>query len=189
MAKLDRELTEKFFNCTDAEDVIKVVNEANSLGKDLETASRVSIDEVLNKFYQKRCTGTKKHAIEMLLGAIRGENIPDIPTTPSVYKQEVTLDQYSKELAAEGEERFNLIKQVIEEFITGMKKYYDYTEKILKKSPRLRALRSTDEDLIEIGRKSLIYVAGRDKSGKIYLMKREPKRMEEATKYKWDLFL
>lgn len=82
--KLDRELTEKLFNCSTVDDVTTVVNEANAAGKDLETASRISIDEVLNKIYHKRCTGTKKHAVTMLQGAVRGEDIPDVSTTPSL---------------------------------------------------------------------------------------------------------
>lgn len=188
--KLDRELTEKLFNCSTVEDVVAVVNEANVAGKNLETASRISIDEVLNKFYHKRCTGTKKHAVDMLQGAVRGEDIPDVSTTPSLTPTPtISLDQYAKELAAEGEERMALIKESSEEAVSAMKKYYDYTDKIMAKSPRLRALRATDDELAEVGKTSMVFVAGRDKSGKIYLMKREPKRMEEAIKYKWDLIL
>lgn len=188
--KLDRELTEKLFNCATVEDLTAVVNEADTLGKDLKTASRISIDEVLNKFYHKRCTGTKEHAVNMLRGAIRGEDIPDVSTTPSLTPTPaITLDQYAKELAAEGEERMALIKESSEEAVSAMKKYYDYTDKIMAKSPRLRALRATDDELAEVGKTSLVFVAGRDKEGKIYLMKREPKRMEDAIKYKWDLIM
>ena len=47
--KLDRELTERFFNCSSAEELSQIVDETIQSGKDLETASRISIDEVLNK--------------------------------------------------------------------------------------------------------------------------------------------
>ena len=188
--KLNRELTEKLFNCTTVEDLINVVNEAETLGIDLNTASRISIDEVLNKFYHKRCTGTKEHAVKMLIGAVHGEDIPDISTTPSLAPTPaMPLDQYVKEMSAEGEERMALIKESSEEAVSAMKKYYEYTDKIMAKSARLRALRATDDELAEIGKSSLVFVAGRDKSGKIYLMKREPKRMEDAIKWKWDLIV
>lgn len=188
--KLDRNLTESLFNCTTAEDLQSVINDALNAGKDLNTASRISIDEVLNKFYHKRCTGTKEHAVKMLIGAINGQDIPDVSTTPSLTPTpSITLDQYAKELAAEGEERMALLKESADEVVSAMKKYYEYTDKLMAKSARLRALRATDDELAEIGKTSLVYVAGRDKDGKIYLMKREPKRMEDAIKWKWDLIL
>lgn len=188
--KLDRELTEKFFNCATAEELTQIIENATAEGKDLKTASRISIDEVLNKFYHKRCTGTKEHAVTMLLGAIRGEDIPDVSTTPSLTASPVvSLDQYSKEMQAEGEERMAMLKEALDDAANGMKKYYEYFGKILDKNPRLRALRATTDEAAELGKNSLVYVAGRDKSGEIYLMKREPKRMEDAIKWKWDLIM
>lgn len=188
--KLDRELTEKFFSCKSAEEVAKVVSEAEAAGKNLESASRISIDEVLNKFYHKRCTGTKSHAVTMLKGAIIGQDVPDVSLTPTVSTApRMTLDQYAKELSAEGDERIALLKEALEEAMNNQKKYYEYTDKILERNPRLRALRATDAEMAEIGKTSLVFVAGKAQDGRYYLMKREPKRMEDAVKFKWDLIL
>ena len=77
MAKLNRDLTERMFKCQSNDDVKALI----ATGEDLSTVSRMAIDEVLKKVYNKRCTGVKEHAIEMLKGAAEGIDVPDVAVT------------------------------------------------------------------------------------------------------------
>jgi hypothetical protein len=174
MAKLNRELTEKLFKCVSNEDVQAVI----ATGEDLLTASRMAIDEVLKKVYNKRCTGVKEHAVEMLKGAATGVDVPDVAVTPNLNapaKPEVpTMDP---------EERMSRMKNRAEELVAGAKdNFIRFTQ--LKRDAELKMLGFNEDDCKFVAKDNEKIVCGADSSGKLYLMKRDQAVMDDLSS-KW----
>lgn len=174
MAKLNRELTERLFKCASNEDVQAIL----ATGDDLLTASRMAIDEVLKKVYNKRCTGVKEHAVEMLKGAANGVDVPDVSVTPNLNapaRPEVpTIDP---------EERMSRIKSRAEELVDNAKDNFIRMGQ-LKRDAELKMLGFTDEDCKFAAKDNEKIVCGADSSGKLYLMRRDQSVMDELSS-KW----
>lgn len=182
--KLNRELTEKLFNCTTVEDLTNVVNEAETLGIDLNTASRISIDEVLNKFYHKRCTGIKEHAVKMLIGAVRGEDIPDIPTTPSLKAPNpVPFEKYAQVAMITPEERANKICERVSTLVDEAPDNFIMFSN-LRKDPEIKSLSVSEEDMQKLFVTHSSVVVGLNSRKKMYAMRRDPEVMQ-ALSSKW----
>lgn len=174
MAKLDRELTEKLFKCQTKEDVQAVV----ASGADLLSASRMALDEVLKKVYNKRCTGVKEHAVEMLKGAVNGVDVPDVAVTPS-------LNAPAKPTipTMDPEERLAKLKARAEELVFNAKDHFIRIGQI-KRDAEMKMLGFSDEDCKLAAKDNEKIVCGSDSSGKLYLMERNQATMDELSS-KW----
>ena len=177
--KLNREITEKFFNCTSKEELAGIIEWASANGIDLITASRISIDEVLKKFFKKRCTGLKEHAVKMLVGSVNGEDVPDISVTPSLEtppKAAVTFKEYAEISKMTTDERsskiIDRVTAIVDElsFVRRTKLFRD---------PELKLLSLTEDDLKILFCSNPKVVVGLDSNQKIYAMKRDPATMKK----------
>lgn len=171
MKKLDYELTRKLFECKDEADIKSLVES----GADLETASRLSLDEVLAKVFNRTCHGTKDLAIKMLEGELRGEHIPDVADTNVQYEKNVAV------VNMDPEERKQRIKARLEDYTRVMPKYWEYSKKVIK-DPELRVLGATEEDIKFASIGSEVVICGKDRSNKLYICKNEPQYVEECLK-------
>ena len=160
MAKLNRELTERLFKCVTSEDVQAVI----ASGEDLLTASRMAIDEVLKKVYNKRCTGVKEHAVEMLKGAANGVDVPDVAVTSNL-NAPARLKNRAEELVANAKDNFIRMTQ-------------------LRRDAELKMLGFNEDDCKFVAKDNEKIVCGADSSGKLYLMKRDQAVMDELSS-KW----
>lgn len=178
MAKLDRELTEKLFKCQTKEDVQAVV----ASGADLLNASRMAIDEVLKKVYNKRCTGVKEHAVEMLRGAVNGVDVPDVAVTPNLNapaKPAVpTMDP---------EERAAKLRARAEELVFDAKDHFIRSASI-KRDAEMKMLGFSEEDCKLVAKDNEKIVCGADSRGKLYLMERNQAKMDEMSSQWGDKF-
>ena len=174
MAKLNRDLTERMFKCQSNDDVKALI----ATGEDLSTVSRMAIDEVLKKVYNKRCTGVKEHAIEMLKGAAEGIEVPDVAVTPNLNapkKPEIP--------AIDPEERMARLKTRAEELVFGSKDHFIRMGQ-LKRDAELKMLGFSDDDCKFVAKDNEKIVCGADSSGKLYLMERNQATMDELSS-KW----
>ena len=174
MAKLDRELTEKIFKCQTNEDVKAVIDS----GADLSTVSRMAIDEVLTRVYKKRCTGVKELAVQMLVGAANGVDVPDVSVTP-----DLNQPKRPEVPSIDPEERINRIRERAVTLVFAAKDHFIRMTQ-LRKDPELKMLGASDEDMKFIAKDNEKVVCGADSSGKIYLMERDQKVMDELSS-KW----
>lgn len=174
MAKLNRDLTERMFKCQSDEDVKALI----ATGEDLLTVSRMAIDEVLKRVYNKRCTGVKEHAVEMLKGAANGVDVPDVAVTPNLNapkKPEIP--------AIDPEERMSRLKTRAEELVFSAKDHFIRIGQ-LRRDAELKMLGFSDEDCKVVAKDNAKIVCGADSSGKLYLMERNQATMDELSS-KW----
>lgn len=174
MAKLDRELTEKLFKCASNEDVQAVL----ATGEDLLTASRMAIDEALKKVYNKRCTGVKEHAVEMLKGAANGVDVPDVSVTPNL-----NAPTKPQAPAMDPEERMSRMKTRAEELVASAKDNFIRFNQ-LKRDAELKMLGFTEDDCKFVAKDNEKIVCGADSSSKLYLMRRDQATMDDLSS-KW----
>ena len=177
--KLNREITEKFFNCTSKEELAGIIEWASVNGIDLITASRISIDEVLKKFFKKRCTGLKEHAVKMLVGAVNGEDVPDISTVPVLeIPKAVTFEKYAEISKMTPEERSSKIRDRVTTMVNEKSDHFVRGFKLFRDS-ELKLLSLNENDLKTLFCDHPTVVIGLDSSKKIYAMKRDPATMKE----------
>lgn len=170
--KLDRVITEKMFKCTSKEDVETILNS----GADLNTCSRLAIDEVLAKIFSKRCHGTKELAIKMLEGSVKGFEVPDVNDAG------VSYSEAAQDLGISPEERAAKIKENVERIAQEMPKYYSYLNRF-KSDPQLKALGASEDDIKFSVLNSEVAICGQGVSSKkFYIMKRTPENIEIAQK-------
>lgn len=170
--KLNREITEKMFKCTNKEDVKEIVNS----GANLTECSRLAIDEVLVKVFQKRCHGTKDLAIKMLCGAVNGQDVPDVNDSGISYMEA------SENLGISPEERSAQIKARVETITQEMPKYYAYLPRF-KSDPQLKALSASEDDIRFSVLNSDVAICGQGvQSHKFYIMKKTPENIAIAQK-------
>ena len=172
--KLNRELTEKLFNCTTEEDLKAIL----ATGDDLNTASRMAIDEALNKVYRKKCTGVKELAVQMLVGAANGINVPDVSVTPNLNQPELNDIP-----ALDPQVRMDRIKERLVEVVFATKDKFIRASQ-LKKDPELRMLGLSDEDLRFASKGHDKIVCGSDSHGKLYMMERNAATIADLSS-KW----
>lgn len=170
--KLDSVITEKMFKCATADDVKNILNS----GADLTRCSRLSIDEVLARIFNKRCHGTKELAIRMLEGAINGVEVPDVNDAGLSYSES------AQELGISPEERAEKIKIRVEEIAQTMPKYYAYLNRF-KSDPQLKALGASEDDIRFSVLNSTVAICGQGvQSRKFYIMKRTDEYIAIAQK-------
>jgi hypothetical protein len=172
--KLNRELTEQLFKCNSEEELKAII----ATGADLNTASRMAIDEVLNRVYKKRCTGIKDLAVQMLVGAANGVEVPDVSVTP-----DLNQPQAPQIPGIDPEERMERIKVRTEAVVFGAKDHFIRMPAV-KKDAELKMLGASDEDLKKVASGNEKIVCGSDSNGKLYLMERNEQVMNDLSS-KW----
>lgn len=172
MVKLNYELTERLLN-VDSEDALKQMHQE---GVNFAECSRVSIDEVLQKVYKKKCNSTKDKAVEMLIALINGQEVEDILETPTGVHHEDNSPASQMDPVL----RMQKIKERMEVLVTNMPNYYEYSKKLIR-DPEMKMLGATEEDLKEVSKESEVSICGQGwKSHKYYLMKKTPENIKIA---------
>lgn len=174
--KLDRELTKKMFDAKTADDVKAII----ATGADLNTISRMALDEVLNRIFKKRCTGLKELAVRMLEGAVRGEDIPDVPVAPSLNPPPAPRPGIPN---LTPEERAERIQNRLLEIVWNAKDHFiRFTQ--IRRDGDMKMLGATEDDMKLVCKDHEKMVCGADSNGKIYVMERNPEVMEAlSSKY------
>lgn len=196
MLTLSKELTEKLFTTETIDDLVQIVNDKSVK---LEQASRMSIDQVLTKFFHKRCSGNKQNAIEMLTSLCNGKD--DVENKPmaldiNTIRKESLKSNKSNEKAKEKvltniteEKRLAMIKSMVEKLVdeANNKEHYVYMNK-LKRNPELKILAIDEEDVKKVSIDNPKIVAGLDINKKLYVMKRDQKVMDYYIKKSNNVF-
>ena len=144
MKKLDYELTKKMFDCKTKEDVQNL----QSTGADFATCSRLSIDEVLSKVFNRTCHGTKDLAIQMIVGELNGQYVPDVADT-----NVSTESNGDKIVGMDPTERMNRISSRLDEIVSCIKSSDILYVKKAVKDPELKLLSASEEDIVRISSK------------------------------------
>lgn len=198
MAKLDRELTEKLFLIENLDDLKKLINEDKV---DLERASRMALDQVLTKFFSTRCTGNKQNCIKMIVSRCNEGTQEAVENEPmavdyNTIRKEARKENKSNKVSTAPkvdniteEKRLYMIKTVVESMVATArnKEHYVYAKK-LKRNPDLKILVATDDDIIKVSIDNPNVVAGIDREGVLYVMKRDQKVMDYYVEHSHNKF-
>ena len=141
MKKLDYELTSKMFGCSTREEI----DEMYKAGADFATASRLAIDEVLSKVFNRTCTGTKDLAVQMIIGELLGQFVADVAD------DNVSMEKNGEDIVRlTPEERFERINARVEEVISKLATNDSVLVKKVMKDAELVLLATSEIDILSV---------------------------------------
>lgn len=180
MKQLDYELTTKLFEC----ETIEELKQLHESGKDLETCSRLSIDEALGRLFNVRCYGRKPEAVQMLVDGILGKPIVQSSSKPdsNLFIEDNSVEQLDEST------RLERISKRVDTITSSMSRFWNYYTKYLK-DPELKKLNTTEEDLKLVTKSSEISLSGYGGSKKLYIMRREQDLIDQVLANGETLFL
>lgn len=176
--------TSKILAVESVKELQKMVNDPSI---NLDEVSRMAIDNLIKKFFNKTPKGNKSMAIELLKGLVNGndpENIMEVPDLTLIRKGLKRASKSNKNKLTSNiseEDRLSAISSIIEKMAAdkfsknaGDGVYY----KRLLRSKDLRVFSMTEDDIIKVTKDNPKIVTGIDMLGDYYVMLRDQEWMD-----------
>lgn len=176
--------TSKILAVESVKELQKMVNDPSI---NLDEVSRMAIDNLIKKFFNKTPKGNKSMAIDLLKGLVNGndpENIMEVPDLTLIRKGLKRASKSNKHKLTSNiseEDRLSAISSIIEKMAAdkfsknaGDGVYY----KRLFRSKDLKVFNMTEDDIIKVTKDNPKIVTGIDMLGDYYVMLREQEWMD-----------
>ena len=176
--------TSKILAVESIKELQKMVNDPSI---NLDEVSRMAIDNLIKKFFNKTPKGNKSMAIDLLKGLVNGndpENIMEVPDLTLIRKGLKRASKSNKHKLTSNiseEDRLSAISSIIEKMTAdkfsknaGDGVYY----KRLLRSKDLKAFNMTEDDIIKVTKDNPKIVTGIDMLGDYYVMLRYQEWMD-----------
>lgn len=176
--------TSKILAVESVKELQKMVNDPSI---NLDEVSRMAIDNLIKKFFNKTPKGNKSMAIDLLKGLVNGndpENIMEVPDLTLIRKGFKRASKSNKNKLTSNiseEDRLSAISSIIEKMAAdkfsknaGDAVYY----KRLLRSKDLKVFNMTEDDIIKVTKDNPKIVTGIDMLGDYYVMLREKEWMD-----------
>lgn len=176
--------TSKILAVESVKELQKMVNDPSI---NLDEVSRMAIDNLIKKFFNKTPKGNKSMAIDLLKGLVNGndpENIMEVPDLTLIRKGLKRASKSNKHKLTSNiseEDRLSAISSIIEKMAAdkfsknaGDGVYY----KRLLRSKDLKVFNMTEDDIIKVTKDNPKIVTGIDMLGDYYVMLREKEWMD-----------
>lgn len=176
--------TSKILAVESVKELQKMVNDPSI---NLDEVSRMAIDNLIKKFFNKTPKGNKSMAIELLKGLVNGndpENIMEVPDLTLIRKGLKRASKSNKHKLTSNiseEDRLSAISSIIEKMAAdkfsknaGDGVYY----KRLLRSKDLKVFNMTEDDILKVTKDNPKIVTGIDMLGDYYVMLREQEWMD-----------
>lgn len=176
--------TSKILAVESVKELQKIVNDPSI---NLDEVSRMAIDNLIKKFFNKTPKGNKSMAIDLLKGLVNGndsENIMEVPDLTLIRKGLKRASKSNKHKLTSNiseEDRLSAISSIIEKMAAdkfsknaGDGVYY----KRLLRSKDLRVFSMTEDDILKVTKDNPKIVTGIDMLGDYYVMLRDQEWMD-----------
>ena len=176
--------TSKILAVESVKELQKMVNDPSI---NLDEVSRMAIDNLIKKFFNKTPKGNKSMAIDLLKGLVNGndpENIMEVPDLTLIRKGLKRASKSNKHKLTSNiseEDRLSAISSIIEKMAAdkfsknaGDGVYY----KRLLRSKDLKVFNMTEDDIIKVTKDNPKIITGIDMLGDYYVMLRDQEWMD-----------
>ena len=176
--------TSKILAVESVKELQKMVNDPSI---NLDEVSRMAIDNLIKKFFNKTPKGNKSMAIDLLKGLVNGndpENIMEVPDLTLIRKGLKRASKSNKNKLTSNiseEDRLSAISSIIEKMAAdkfsknaGDGVYY----KRLLRSKDLKVFNMTEDDILKVTKDNPKIVTGIDMLGDYYVMLRDQEWMD-----------